>query len=494
MADPMLNHDIDNGSNFRLPGLVSHADNVARLITAMSFSYSGLQNPRLLECYFYAPWGQCLSHLIEDVGPETFINPQHKLAPFDRTSIQAWLKQKQKEKDDVKMFEQQRKANMLGKPWPVATPSTAPTPGPPLRVIAPADQVNVGESSATEERDDDNDDGDDDLLAEIPFETLPDQKAKEKSPDFSILKAIKFINRLTGDIITPEDFPKNPADWDIVRIAATRVLLLAELKPPASRHSKDETHFQLVLDNNLQKAGLQAIDQAELAFTADEKLDSVIALAVSGEWWMWNLVTRASVPSLELELKLIAPPSPHQQQELRKSHRLQNTEARKAEAAIQDDTEKGKVWNGMLLGVRTEPKSYEEKESALDFPSDDQKVPYQPANSKKGKEPESEEHQGPRARTVLQNAIPPYSDQAKASIFDALPPPGEWSEVMRLSTPASNQGFSILHYFIQHGRLPASGQVQPNDGHNPQDHQGAEVRANAPPSQPLSRMNRPRKS
>ncbi|CAA7257366.1 unnamed protein product [Cyclocybe aegerita] len=459
-AVQMPDHDIDDCSDFRLPGLVAHAANNSRLITAMAFSYSGIQNPRLLECHFHAPWGQCFDYLIQDLGPETFVIAQQKLAPFDRLSIQKWLKQKVAKKEEAKELERQRKANMLGKPIDVAAPPPFSTPGPP-DVIMLADQVNVGGTDAADLEGEDDEEAE--LLAETSFETLPDARTEEKAPDFSIFKAFKFLNRETGDIITSADFPQNPADWDIVRVAAARVLLLAELKPPPSRHSEDEGAFQFALDNNIRKAMLQAFEQAERAFAADDKVGALVAIAVSGEWWAWKLVKREdAIPSpVSLEMEPAVPPAPQQQEETRRSLRLEKLAARQAEATAQDSQEQAKDGRGqgsIVLRLRSKPKQwYKEPDSDPDGENDNDKVSVRRATSKKGKEPDD------RVRTVLQNAKLGYSDQAKATVLDALPTSGKWSDIMRLSTPASNQAFYILHYFIEHGRLPTREQAQPDN-------------------------------
>ncbi|KAJ3501623.1 hypothetical protein NLJ89_g9254 [Agrocybe chaxingu] len=441
----MAHSDLDSHSDFRLPGSVSHADSNARLITTMSFSYSGIQNPRRLECYLHAPWGQCLTDLIDDLGPETFLIAQHKLSPFDRVSIQAWRKQKEEEKKAIQKLEQQRNANRLGKGIVPSGLSATSASG---SHVSPAPKVEVGGTGAKEGTEEE----DADVLADVSFETLPDKRTEEKSPDFSILKALKFLNRLTGDVMTVADFPENPADWDIVRVALSRVLVVVELKPAPSRHSEDEHEFQTALDRSIHRAGHQAIRQAERAFAADEKLEALVALAVSGEWWMWRLIRREEAPPLKTEQT--DPPPSYLSLHAQPAHIQTSSTSILPSVAIQPVL----VSEGSGRGQRGAAVNYAEWNS--DGEEEEEKVSYnrRPAGSGKGKK---ETPAAPRPRTVLQHAKPGYSDQAEASIFDVVPlPAGEWSNFMRLSTPRSNQALYILHYFIKHGRLPEREQTQ----------------------------------
>ncbi|CAA7257371.1 unnamed protein product [Cyclocybe aegerita] len=448
----------------------------------MAFSYSGIQNPRRLECHLHAPWGLCFNDLIEDLGPETFVIAQHKLAPFNRLSIQAWRKKKEEEKLAIKMFEKQRNVNRLGKQRDVPLPSTPSESGsrfPPVPEVdageTSEDDEGAGEDEGADEADEDEEGEDEDdtnILAELSFETLPDKRAEEKSPDFSIYKALKFRNRHTGEIITAREFPKNPADWDSVRVVLSRIRLLAELKPAPSRHSENEEDFQFGLETAIGKASHQAVVQARCAFEADERLEALVAVAVSGEWWAWKVFKREEVMPTDAEAdetpSMTLSPHPQDRAPSSTGRDLEDPLPEQATASIQSTSGLRRSERNLLhggAGLRAPP--YTEFDSSEETDDETQKVPVRLPMSRKGKEPEDHAAQDAKARTVFHKAKPGHSDEAKDTIFDAIPTPGEWTNNMRLSTPVSNQAFSILHYFIEHGRLPSREQTHPEDSSNP---------------------------
>ncbi|CAA7257383.1 unnamed protein product [Cyclocybe aegerita] len=445
MSDQNRNSDSNNHSDFRLPGAVSRPYRQARLITTLAFSYSGILNPSLKECHLHAPWGHIFEDLIDDLGLETFIVAQHSFSPFDRVSIQDWYKKKQEKKKEIRRIEQERNANRLGKPLPVKV-AEPPVPTPAVPQFSTSQALNAGT---------DADDQDIDLLAETSFRTLADERSEEKVPDFSIFKGLKFRNRVTNAIMTPADFPNDPADWDIVRVVVAKAMLLAELKPPPSRHIESEVAFHTALGKIMVKANLQAWRQAERACAADEKLQSLVLVACVGEWWTWRLANRREViPPEDTQPEStsnILPSDPRV--ELPEAASQRQSRRRNAAAPAQPSSTPE-------VGIRPQPRVAKEKAKGKyaqppeDEPDDDDdKVPYD-RGSRKGKEPEDELPPTLAPRRVFKTAQAGYSDQAEANIVDAIPPHTNWSDFLRLSTPASNQAWYLVHYFLQHGQVP----------------------------------------
>ncbi|KAJ3507129.1 hypothetical protein NLJ89_g6480 [Agrocybe chaxingu] len=321
----------------------------------------------------------------------------------------------------------------LGKQTDVA-PSTASESG---SHFPPVPEVGAGKTSEDNEgAGEDEGAGDDtNILAELSFEILPDKRAEEKSPDFSIYKALKFRNRHTH-----HHCRRIPQE--------SRRLEHPELKPAPSPHSENEEDFQFGLEVATSKAIRQAVVQAGRAFEADEKLEALVAVAVSGEWWAWRVIKREEAETDETPPRTLSP---------RPQDRTPENTSRDLGAPL---PEQATASNQSTSGLRR-------SERNLFHGGADSKVPVRFPTSRKGKEPGDQAAQDIKARTVFHKAKPGHSDEAKDTIFDAIPLPGEWADYMRLSTPVSNQAFSILHYFVEHGRLPSREQMHPEDSSNP---------------------------
>ncbi len=123
--------------------------------------------------------------------------------------------------------------------------------------------------------------------------TKPLQNVDIRIPDFGMLR----VASTPGDVTPP---------WNEVSIETQFVCLLSEIKRPPSRSISDPKRFTVSLQQKLDAARSELYLATAIIF-ANPKLihqpQSLILVAVSGEWYSWTELSRHHFPDLDASKK-----------------------------------------------------------------------------------------------------------------------------------------------------------------------------------------------
>ncbi|RDB24700.1 hypothetical protein Hypma_007337 [Hypsizygus marmoreus] len=120
---------------------------------------------------------------------------------------------------------------------------------------------------------------------------------KQYTPDFTIIIAIPVL-RSAGQPWSL-DMDQDLTNWEDVSILYTKTPTLAELKRPPPRRPETLELFTDALNLLLRQAQRQLMLQVSKAFESNPDLTKVALMAVSGAWWTWRIITRAAQDELK---------------------------------------------------------------------------------------------------------------------------------------------------------------------------------------------------
>lgn len=247
-------------------------------------------------------------------------------------------------------------------------------------------------------------------------DTAAKQDATELTPDFSVVMTLVAPRDITQESLSRHPF----ANWNEFKIDYFIVPLFAELKRSPSRRCATIEIFCEELHGLLDDAMRGLEKQAENGFLMQPKeVNQIILLACVGEWWSWKVAERhcyvSDADSMDAlgdleEFETAGPP--------------------KGTRKLPPRGSKTALSRQMCV---------DKSDDESDEPSD--KLPYNPRRKGEGMQKRS-------AHRIHYSDLGSLQEQLEDNVENAMPPEDEWSDYIRLGSPASNQRLFLIHRFL----------------------------------------------
>jgi hypothetical protein len=243
--------------------------------------------------------------------------------------------------------------------------------------------------------------------------TAAQADATKLTPDFSIVKAQVILRPTATASINRLPF----SSWNDIAAKAFIVPFIAELKRPPTRRSPSAKLFARDLMGIFHEAYRCLEDQVENAFaTQSTNVDRVITFACVGEWWTWKIATREQYVTDDSSNDILPPPF-STSNPWEPSQRLPR-DAKNAEAR----------------------RKYTSSPSPPLRQSD--KLLYHPRRQGEGDKKKRSDH------PIRYEDLGVEMEQVRSHVELAKPPDNDWSKLIRLGSPASNQRLFLIHRFL----------------------------------------------
>lgn len=285
----------------------------------------------------------------------------------------------------------------------------------------------------------------------ISAKTKPQTNLDSRTPDFGFLSAKEAFVPTVSNNDTPP--------WDEISIEFPFVCLLSEIKRPPSRSTPEPNDFTIKLEGQLFSAMSDLYAVAAIVF-ADKKRkyqpDSIILIAVAGEWYKWTELSRHHLPTpkrLPRNWFQNAWPPRDAHLKNRPSANRSKSEDEEDLNSVQDVHDVGKV-------DEEQEQQEDDDDGNLSSTSEvesDTSDPHSQWHDDSDKSEYSDEEPEPDTQTLVteyhhhilehpdlemgdQYQLPSMNREGAMEVAKA-----SWTGIIRLGTPVSNQHLSAIH-------------------------------------------------
>ncbi|KAH6890761.1 hypothetical protein BKA70DRAFT_1234493 [Coprinopsis sp. MPI-PUGE-AT-0042] len=247
--------------------------------SGLSFAHSTTFNPSALEHYSYGPWATfCYDVFGKSLKPFCIVAPQCPLG--DKPLISGAL--------------ESSVSTLPGKTKGRVFPDIV------LATVALEHRSSKREVDSMEDMQPESTESDCEIVPET-FEAQPNTNEKSHSDG-------NGSDASDSDEDDDDDGSDEP-DWSLFRVSQAILSAVIEIKRPAGRHEVDPKKFAQNLRGKLDEAINDAEQQATRAFNTHPQLRRVIAIAISGKWWRWAVLTREYLSKINTPQSQENPPT-----------------------------------------------------------------------------------------------------------------------------------------------------------------------------------------
>ncbi len=284
--------------------------------------------------------------------------------------------------------------------------------------------------------------------------TQPEQNAKSVTPDFCVLH-LPFHERFP----TP-GAPFNPTsilDWRKFQLDSAFIPIIEEDKRPISRGELSMETIRIALAQSLERGCHDAEYYASFLWKDPRraKQKRVILISSVGLWWRFMLAERPAgeYPGSDAEESVSSDSSESWEEEGDRERVKERTDARDGAVAEDDPLEPTDTMTVAELTCKSDL-----KRKAVDSPDDNRD---EKRTRKVSPNRDAKEKNVPKFRSIDIIDVDPAPDAEDHPAFDqiqevvvdnvqdAWPEKDDWSGLIHLGTPASNQRLWLIHDWLQ---------------------------------------------